>query len=83
MAFLAPIQIRRSICKSASVYMATRASLGAEVDLGVRIGSGKPGIDTGEPAIVVLNALTSFLPFVVTLLRVESLFGSLGIAKFC
>ena len=77
------MQIRRSRCKSTSVYVAAGVGSGVEVNSGAGLGSREPGAGprSGEPGVAVLGALVGHFPFTVAPLRVESLFGSLGMAK--
>lgn len=68
--------------------MATRANLGARVDLRVRANSGKPRIDHGELRfrelrVVVSGTLTGFLFFAVAPLGPESSFSLLRISEPC
>ena len=60
---MALIQICRSICKSASVYVAAEAGLG--VDLGVGVGFEKSGASPGKPGIAVSGALAGPFSFAV------------------
>ena len=77
------MQISKSRCKSASVYVAVRAGSGAEVNLGVDLGSGEPGAEPGprKPRLVVFGVLAGPFLFAVVSIGAESLFGLLEIAE--
>ena len=85
---MASIQIRRSRCKSASVYVAAGAGSGAGVAFGAESGPGEleggpreSGTGSGELRIAVSGALADPFPFAVAPLGMESSSGPLGMAE--
>ena len=76
------MQIRRSRCKSASVYMAIRAGLGTGVDLGAGLGFGEPGAEPGPgKSGGAISGILGASFFAVAPLRAESLSGLLEMAE--
>ena len=77
------MQIRKSRCKSASVYIAVGVSSTAGVNLGAGLGFGEPRArpEPGEPGVAVSNILVGPFPFTVAPLGAKSLSGSLETAE--
>lgn len=94
---MAVIKMRKSFCKSASIYVIAGVGLGAGVHLGARVGFsfgfrklGPREPNSGKPRVAEPGALVSHLPFAMVLflcvrapLGVKSSSNSLEAVKRC